>query len=319
VIADSSGVALQRSATLGDLVARLGGACDAAIHSQTLRRIVAPRDAAGADDLVLVSAGRHVAQAAEASGVLLCPPELAPRLPKDRRWVHEHPMWVVATLLEPLIETHEASTSRSARVSPAAEVAADASIAAGAVVMAGAVIGARCRIGENAVIYGGVVLGRGVSVGPLSVIGRQGFGFTTGPDGVCRRIPHLAGVIIEDDVEIGALCSVDAGTLTATRIGRASKLDSHVHVGHNAEIGAECLVAAQAGFAGSVTLEHGVLVGGQAGVADHARVGSGARVAAQSGVIGDVPPGAVVAGFPAVARVRFFRAMAELLDKAKPR
>jgi UDP-3-O-[3-hydroxymyristoyl] glucosamine N-acyltransferase len=127
-----------------------------------------------------------------------------------------------------------------------------------------------------------------------------------------RPVPQLGGVVIEDDVSIGPLCTVDAGTLGPTRVGRAAKLDAHVHVAHNVDVGEGCIVAAQSGFAGSVVLGKGTLVGGQVGIADHVVVGAGARIAAKSGVIGDVPPGAVVAGYPAVPRVRWLRALARL-------
>jgi UDP-3-O-[3-hydroxymyristoyl] glucosamine N-acyltransferase len=90
------------------------------------------------------------------------------------------------------------------------------------------------------------------------------------------------------------------------------KLDAHVHVGHNVEIGEGTIVAAQSGFAGSVRIGRGVLIGGQVGVADHCSIGDRARVAAKSGVIGDVPPGATVAGYPAVPRARWLRALARL-------
>jgi UDP-3-O-[3-hydroxymyristoyl] glucosamine N-acyltransferase len=119
-------------------------------------------------------------------------------------------------------------------------------------------------------------------------------------------------VIIDDDVVIGPLSTVDSGTLSPTRIRRGAKLDAHVHVAHNVDIGEGSIVAAQVGFAGSVRIGKGVLVGGQAGFADHVRVGDGARIAAKSGVIGDIPAGSVVAGYPAVARGRWLRALARL-------
>jgi len=123
------------------------------------------------------------------------------------------------------------------------------------------------------------------------------------PDGQgVRRIPQLGGVVIEDDVAIGPLTTVDAGTLAPTRVRRGAKIDAHCHVGHNCDIGEGALVAAQSGFAGSVVVGRNVLIGGQVGIADHVRVGDGARIAAKSGVIGDVPAGAVVAGYPAVSR-----------------
>jgi UDP-3-O-[3-hydroxymyristoyl] glucosamine N-acyltransferase len=124
--------------------------------------------------------------------------------------------------------------------------------------------------------------------------------------------------VIEDDVVIGPLSTVDAGTLAPTRIRRGAKLDAHVHVGHNTEIGEGAIIAAQCGFAGSVKIGRGVLVGGQAGIADHVVVGDGARIAGKSGVIGDVPPGATVAGYPAVPRMRWLRALAVLYGAIRP-
>ena len=111
---------------------------------------------------------------------------------------------------------------------------------------------------------------------------------------------------------MGPLSTVDAGTLAPTRLRRGAKLDAQCHVGHNCDIGEDTIVAAQSGFAGSVTVGRGVLVGGQVGVADHVTIGDFARIAAKSGVIGDVPPRAVVAGYPAVPRVRWLRALAHL-------
>jgi UDP-3-O-[3-hydroxymyristoyl] glucosamine N-acyltransferase len=100
--------------------------------------------------------------------------------------------------------------------------------------------------------------------------------------------------------------------LTPTRIGPRARLDSHVHVGHNAQIGADVHVAAQSGFAGSVRVEDGAMIGGQVGVADHVTIGRGARLAARSGVIGDIPAGMTVAGYPAIERGRWLRALARL-------
>ncbi len=150
-------------------------------------------------------------------------------------------------------------------------------------------------------------------IGAGAVIGRPGFGWTQSPEGAIVPIPQLGGVRIEDDAEVGPLGTVDAGTLGPTVIGRGSKLDAHVHVGHNGQIGAGTIIAAQCGFAGSAEVGAGVRMGGQAGVADHVRIGDGARIAAKSGVIGDVDPGASVAGYPAIERVRWLRATARAL------
>lgn len=156
------------------------------------------------------------------------------------------------------------------------------------------------------------MIGARVRIGHCTVIGRPGFGWATGPNGAVRAIPQLGGVVIEDDVIIGALCTIDAGTLGPTIVRRHAKIDAHVHVGHNGDIGEGAIIAAQSGFAGSVTLGRGVQVGGQVGIADHVTVGDGAKIAAKSGVIGDVPPGAIVAGYPAVPRGRWLRALARM-------
>ncbi len=157
------------------------------------------------------------------------------------------------------------------------------------------------------VIYPNVQLGQRVRIGAGAVIGAPGFRFIGN-----ARLAHRAGVVIGDDVEIGALCTIDAGILSPTVIGRGTKLDAQVHVGHGVRIGENCRIAAQVGLAGSVVIEDEVFIGGQAGVADHIRVGRGARIAAKSGVIGDVAPGSVVAGYPAVLRPRWLRGLAKL-------
>jgi UDP-3-O-[3-hydroxymyristoyl] glucosamine N-acyltransferase len=198
-------------------------------------------------------------------------------------------------------------------VDAGAHVAEDACVGAGAVIMAGARIGAGCVVEPNAVVYPRVTLGARVHVGACAVLGRPGFGFAMGPGKDLRRIPQLGGVRIEDDVEIGPLATVDAGTLGPTVIGRGARLDAHVHVGHNVEVGPGTIVAAQSGFAGSVKVGAGVRVGGQAGVADHVRIGHGAQIGAKAGVIGDIREGSVVAGYPAIERGRWLRGVARML------
>jgi UDP-3-O-[3-hydroxymyristoyl] glucosamine N-acyltransferase len=124
---------------------------------------------------------------------------------------------------------------------------------------------------------------------------------------------------IEDDVEIGPLATVDAGTLAPTIVRRGTRIDAHVHVGHNARVGPNAMIAAQSGFAGSVEIGAEVRIGGQAGIADHVHIGAGAQIAAKSGVIGDVEAGNIVAGYPAVDRHRWLRGMARLLRRGDKR
>ncbi len=202
-------------------------------------------------------------------------------------WSHPHAAWAMACVLEQYADAPETPVA----------------------------FGENASVGAHAVFGPRVIVGARVTIGPSSVIGEPGFGWADGPGGVRKRIPQLGGVVIEDDVAIGALVTVDAGTLGPTILRRGVKLDAHVHVGHNCEIGEGTVVAAQSGFAGSVKVGKGVLVGGQVGIADHVSVGDGARIAAKSGVIGDVPRGAIVAGYPAVPRVRWLRGLASLYRK----
>lgn len=305
--AEPRGVTLASPSSLCELARAWGGDIDVAAERSQVVRIVAPRDARQDDDLVLLTSAKELERARAATGVILCTRELAPRLGRERRWVHACPLWVLAELLAPVQSARDAESWWYERAPTGV------SFGPGARVDRRVRIGEGSAIGANAVVYAGVTLGSGVSIGANSVIGAPGFGWTSAPSGVVIRVPHLAGVIIEPDVAIGPLCTVDAGVLTPTLIGRGAKIDAHVHVGHNVHIGAGALIAAQVGFAGSTVLEAGVLVGGQAGFADHVHVGKGARVAAKSGVIGDVPAGETVAGFPAVRRSRWLRAMARLL------
>ena len=166
------------------------------------------------------------------------------------------------------------------------------------------------KIGEHVVLHPRVVIGKNVVIGASSVIGHPGFGWAMSEEGA-RAIPQLGGVVIGDDVAIGPLCTIDAGTLAPTRVGARTKIDAHVHVGHNVQIGEDCLIAAQCGFAGSAVIGDHVMIGGQAGVGDHVRIGDGAKIAGKSGVIGDVPAGSVMAGYPAMPRVKWLRSIAE--------
>jgi len=165
-------------------------------------------------------------------------------------------------------------------------------------------IGPDCAVGEGSTLYPGVVLRERTRVGKRVilhagvVLGSDGFGFVN-DGGRAHKIPQVGRVVVEDDVEIGANSTVDRAALGVTLIGRGSKLDNLVHIGHNCRIGANCLFAAQVGLSGSVTVGDGVVMGGQVGVADHLVIGGGARIGGQAGVTKDVPAGAAVSGYPA--------------------
>jgi UDP-3-O-[3-hydroxymyristoyl] glucosamine N-acyltransferase len=285
-------------ARLRTLVARHGGVLDDGLDGDAIVARVGPSDRDEPADLAPVLNDRGALSLASPAKVLLVARAVEARVPGGRRWVHPRADLVLARLLDSLPEP-------SLDLPDFVEVA-------GARVARGVVLPPDLRLEHGAVIFPGVVLGARVRIGAGAVIGRVGFGFVDDEERRPLRIPHRAGVVLADGVEIGALCTVDAGVLSPTSIGEDSKLDAHVHVGHGVRIGARCRFAAQVGLAGSVIVEDDAWIGGQAGVADHCRIGRGARVAAKAGVIGDVPPGAVFAGYPAVARGRWLRGHAKL-------
>ena len=197
-------------------------------------------------------------------------------------------------------------------------------VCAGARIGDGVRIGASCFVGEgvaigagavlhpNVTVYAGVVLGDRVVVHAGTRIGVDGFGYVSS-GGEHRKVPQVGGCVIEDDVEIGANCAIDRGSIGRTVIGAGSKLDNLVHVGHNVTIGPGSMLVAQVGVAGSVRTGAGVAMGGQAGISGHLEIGARARIAAQAGVIGDVAPGEVVSGYPARDHKSYLRAMAGLM------
>ena len=192
----------------------------------------------------------------------------------------------------------------TAIVHPSATLGAGVSVGALAVVGPGVVLGPGSRVGAHCTVQYAVVGARAV-LHPGARVGQDGFGFFPSADPSSsaappEKKPQACGVVIGDDVEIGANSTVDRGSWRDTQIGDGTKLDNAVQVGHNVVLGKNCLVCAQVGIAGSTTVGDGVLIGGQAGLAQHLSVGDGARIAAKSGVARDVAAGQAVGGYPAV-------------------
>lgn len=198
-----------------------------------------------------------------------------------------------------------AEIGRDCHIHDGATVADHVRLGRGCIVYPGAYIGEGTQIGEETVIYPNAVIyercriGSRVIIHANSAIGSDGFGYAT-HKGAHHKIPHVGTAIIEDDVEIGASCSIERGTLSDTIIGRGAKLGDLVTVGHGARIGAHCLIVAQVGIAGSTTLGHHCVIGGQVGVIGHITIGNNVTVAAQAGVANSIPDGETVAGAPAI-------------------
>ncbi|MHC4573010.1 MAG: UDP-3-O-(3-hydroxymyristoyl)glucosamine N-acyltransferase [Planctomycetota bacterium] len=208
-------------------------------------------------------------------------------------------------------------------ISPRASIADSAKVGADCHIHDFATISDEARVGDGCIIYPGVCIGQGVQVGndcifypnvtiydgcqvgnrviinANSAVGEDGFGYAS-HKGVHHKIPQTGIVVIEDDVEVGACCGIERGTLGDTVIGQGSKLGDLVAVGHGTKIGAHCLLVAQVGIAGSTTLGHHCVVGGQVGIVGHINIGNNVTIAAQAGVINNISDGKIVLGAPAI-------------------
>lgn len=172
-------------------------------------------------------------------------------------------------------------------------------VGAGAYVAEGAFVGRGCRLEARATVLRHVVIGRDCVIQSGAVIGCDGFGFFDAGEGELSAMPHRAGVRLGDRVFVGAQTVIAAGVLHPTLVGDGCKLDSHVQIAHNVELGRDCVMASQSGIAGSSLIGDGLRMGGAASISGHLRLGKQVTVAACSAVTKDLADGAVVAGFPA--------------------
>lgn len=188
-------------------------------------------------------------------------------------------------------------------IGPGCVVGKDAVIGDFTILHANCYVGDRTTVGNNCTFYPNVVvreecaIGNHVILHPCVIIGADGFGYVQ-VDGKHEKIPQLGRVVIEDDVEVGALTAIDRAAMEETRIGAGTKIDNMVQIAHNVKIGRACIVVAQSGIAGSAELGDGVVLAGKTSVVDHIKIGSRAVLTAGTGVMHDVPPGAVMFGAP---------------------
>lgn len=250
---------------------------------------VATPEAASSDDLVFLE-GKRASQPTRAGLILAEHP-----VPDRTTVVVPDPLMAMATLLRsyfPEPAPHREALHPSSRIHPTVTI------------HPGVVVGPGVEVGEDTVLFPNVVLYPGTRVGCRvrihagSVIGGDGFRYHP-IEGGLLKIPHVGGVEIGDDVEIGNNVCIDRGMLGDTRIGRGAKIDNLVQVGHNCEIGPCAILVAQVGLSGSVKVGAGAILAGQVGVKDHVVIGAGARLGARSAVHRDVPPGETWLGAPA--------------------
>lgn len=190
-------------------------------------------------------------------------------------------------------------------IHPNAYVDPTATVGEGTVIYPGVFVGPRAKIGRDCILYPGVVvyddcvLGDRVTVHANSVIGQDGFGYAT-HQGEHHKIPQTGNAVLEDDVEIGANCSIDRATMGSTVIGKGTKFSNNVVIGHGSRIGPHGLFVAQVGVAGSTTIGHHAVVGGQVAIAGHLKIGDNVNITGRSAVMDDTPDQTTLMGFPAM-------------------
>lgn len=272
---------------------------------------------AGASDVTFADSASSCTEAfASAAGVILVRSD-APTTTKTLIRVKNcREAFALAMAIFHVPKSYAAGIAASARVAPdvrlgpgvcigenvvlgqGAQIGERSVISANCVVGEGVTLGADCLLHANVTIYAQVKLGDRVMVHSGTIIGSDGFGYARGTAGIVK-VPQVGDVVIEDDVEIGANVTIDRATMNSTVIGRGTKIDNQVQIGHNVVIGKFCLIAGQVGIAGSVRIGDGVTLAGKVGVVNHVEIGAHAVVGAGSLVTKDVPPGQVVWGFPA--------------------
>jgi UDP-3-O-[3-hydroxymyristoyl] glucosamine N-acyltransferase len=202
---------------------------------------------------------------------------------EERRKPGIHPHAVV---LPSAVVANTVSVDPCAHVGENATIGERTWIGAGCVIGDGVHIGEDCKIYPNVTIYPGTRIGKRVIVHAGAVLGSDGFGYVRDPEtGRYEKFPQVGTLEIEDDVEIGASTTIDRGALEVTRIRRGAKIDNLVHIGHNCDVGENVVIAAQAGFSGSIVIENNVVIGGQVGVGEHARIQEGVLLGGQAGVL----------------------------------
>ena len=286
------------------LVRELAGAIGAMVDgdgSLELTGVAAP-ERAGAKDLIYVEAAKHAERATASEARCLVAAEgialpgktvLRTAKPKvafakaaaillERTPVASgiHPTAIVASLAQLELDV---SIGPFAVIGEATRIGSGTQIGAHSVIGAGCWVGENCRIHPHVTLYSGVRIGHRVEIHSGAVLGADGFGYAFDGERYWK-FPQAGIVEIGDDVEIGANATIDRGSLEDTRIADGVKLDNLVHVGHNVQIGAHTVVAAQTGISGSSKLGHHVVCGGQVGIADHCTLEDGAIAGAQAGI-----------------------------------
>jgi UDP-3-O-[3-hydroxymyristoyl] glucosamine N-acyltransferase len=293
------------------------------------------------DGSVVVNAAAPLDEAGPEQVSFLANPQYAKHLETSRagavivaRGVHSERLNLLKTadpylaFSKAVVALHGYRQHPHAGVHERAFVEPTATIGERTVVYPGAYVGARAKIGSdcilypNAIIYDDCVLGDRVIVHGGASIGHDGFGFATSK-GIHHKIPQIGNVIVEDDVEIGANCAIQRAAMGSTVIGKGTKIDSLVSIGHGTKIGEHCILVSQVGISGSTVLGHHVTLAGQVGVAGHLKIGDNVMAGAQTGISSNVPDQTALVGTPAMPLAHGRRALVlftklpELMDRIR--
>ncbi|MGD1024636.1 MAG: UDP-3-O-(3-hydroxymyristoyl)glucosamine N-acyltransferase [Candidatus Sulfotelmatobacter sp.] len=269
---------------------------------------VASHASAAAGDLVFVEEEKYLARAMQSGAGAVIAGEFAAGASGKPLLICRHPKLVFARAAKLLQDgkraereagVHASAVAHAsvhlgagavveerAVVAENAEIGEGTRIGAGCVIGRGVKIGRECEIYPNVTIYAGTMLGDRVIVHAGAVLGSDGFGYVhDAKSGRYEKFPQVGRLVIEDDVEIGANTTIDRGALEETRVGRGTKIDNLVHVGHNCRLGENVVIAAQTGLSGSIVIENDVVLGGQVGIGEHARIEEGVMLGGQGGVL----------------------------------
>jgi UDP-3-O-[3-hydroxymyristoyl] glucosamine N-acyltransferase len=319
--------------TVAEIVALTGA--ESSEGADLSRRLtgIAPIDKADADDLSFVSETKFAASLRSTrAGAVLTTTRFAPQAPDGVTVLRVRKPYdafikvarkIYSGSLRPASMFETSGVSPAAMVHPSAQLESGVTVDPFAVVGPSAKIGAGTLIGAHAVIGPGVRIGRDCAIGancsithahvgdrviihPGCYIGQDGFGYLVSPEGH-TKVPQVGSVVIHHDVEIGSGTRIDRGGIRNTVIGEGTKIDNLCQIGHNCLVGRHCIIVAQSGLSGSVTLEDFVVLGPRTGIIPHITVGKGAITASRSTVYEDIPPGAHWGGFPAKPKKRWLR------------
>lgn len=333
--------------TLGELIEKLGGvlaqgsaalelAGVESVGAATAQHLVFAEDSASAATALASSAGALVLKAGRLESYVANPAMAVIEADQPRLWFARAAKLLRPAPPKPLIDQphHMGSHVKLGRgvfigagavIGSHAELGNGTRIEAGAVIGEGVVIGEGCHIFPRAVLYPGTTLGNRIVVHAGAVLGADGFGYVRDwKTGAYTQFPQQGTLVIEDDVEIGANTTIDRGALKQTRIGRGTKIDNLVHVGHNCEIGEDVILVMGTGISGSSTIGNGAVIAGQVGIGDHVTIGPGVILGGQAGVFSGskvtnegLKPGTVLYGTPARPLRQVLREQATLARLAK--